>query len=602
MQDHLATLKQALHDECEWNRQQHISKEKLSVADRIATGIAWPPLKIIRYSDVYRRRLDIDLRQIKGASLHDGIKPGDLVSLSPIERGNDFLSGICRDVYLESCTIQLRNLPKDFSLPKWLLFGDVVATLRFDPSTFIQYSKGLERAEQHQSRLKTALLSTWVGQEQQQPIQNAWPKLNTSQQIAAQTAIKSKEIAIIHGPPGTGKTHTLTTMIQSLLAQKTSLWACADSNAAVDHLCESLSRKGIDVLRLGSEFRISKDVWPMSLWYKIENHPQRTAIKALEKQIVRSNGIEKRNLVAEKRKLEKQIRLQIIENCQVICSTLGTISREAPYLEPVHTVLIDEATQAIEPAVWSIVPFTKRIILVGDPHQLGPVITSPKNPLAKSLLERLIEQTEFPPPMLEIQHRMNDAIRQLVEKTYGKNYRSHEDVFVHLLNDIAGVKTAEITTQPAMWIDTAGTGSEEHRDPFTFSLYNEIEIKLVEKVVEKLLIHGVNSAQIGVITPYSAQVSRLRKSLPSLEVNTVNAFQGREKEVIICSFVRSNDSGELGFVADQKRLTVAITRARRLWVGIGDSATLAKAKAFANLFSHLEQYDIWQSYWDWCEM
>ena len=602
MQDHLSNLKQALDAECEWNRREHLEREKLPVADRIATGISWPAVKVIGCSDVYRGRMDIDLRQVKGAGLHDGIQPGDLVSISPRERVSDGLVGICRDVYLEKCTIQLRQVPKDFTLPKWLHFGSVIVTLRFDPATFVQYSKGLERAKNHHSALKTALLENWPGEQHQQPEPNRWPKLNVSQQIAAQTAVNAKDVAVIHGPPGTGKTHTLTRIVQHLLAQRTSLWACADSNAAIDNLTRSLAAQGIDVLRLGSEFRIAKDVWPMSFWYKVENHPQRPAVSALEKEITKASGAEKRKLITEKRNLEKQIRAQIVENCQVICSTLGTLSREGGFLQPVHTVLIDEATQAIEPAIWSIVPFTKRIILVGDPYQLGPVVTSPKNILATSLLERLIEQAKVAPPMLEIQHRMNDSIRVLVQKIYGEKYRSHESVFGHLLHDQSGVKKTDLTKKPVVWIDTAGSGAQEQRDPFTFSLYNEIEMELVEKVVAKLMAQGVLPEVIGIIAPYSAQVSRLRQALPKLEVDTVNAFQGREKEVIVCSFVRSNENGDLGFVSDRRRLTVSITRARRLWIGIGDSATLAKSKVFDGLFRHFETDDIWQSYWDWCEM
>ena len=290
MQDYLSQLQLALTQESEWSHKEHVIQENLPFEDRVAIGISWPSITMTSFSDIYRRRMDIDFRQTKGAPLHDGIQPGDLISITPLKRGGDILFGICRDVYLESCTIQLRDLKKGFTIPKWLQFGSVVITLRFDPSTFIQYKKGLDRAKEHHSTLKSSLLQPWEGNEHQEPKPNWWKGLNISQQIAAQTTVEAKDIAVIHGPPGTGKTHTLTRIIQHLLKQNTRIWAVAASNAAIDHLCQSIADVGIDVLRLGSEFRISKSIWPMSLWYKIENHPQQPALKALEKEIVRASG------------------------------------------------------------------------------------------------------------------------------------------------------------------------------------------------------------------------------------------------------------------------------------------------------------------------
>ena len=201
--------------------------------------------------------------------------------------------------------------------------------------------------------------------------------------------------------------------------------------------------------------------------------------------------------------------------------------------------------------------------------------------------------------MLEIQHRMNRRVMSLVSGTYGPSYRPHPSVAEHLLSGLPGVAEDFLTTTPLLWIDTAGYGAEEERDPVTLSLRNPAEASLAARLAGLLLEFGVGPEDIALIAPYSAQVALLRRLLPAVRSDTVNAFQGSEREAVICSFVRSSEGGELGFVSDPRRLTVAATRGRRLWIGIGDSATLGRCPHFSRLFDAIEAGGCWQSIWDW---
>jgi len=294
-------------------------------------------------------------------------------------------------------------------------------------------------------------------------------------------------------------------------------------------------------------------------------------------------------LLAERRQLREQARALVLEGADVVAATFGTLVRLAPELPPVVTAVVDEATQAAEPAVWVAVPFVKRLVLVGDPHQLGPVSRGDTG-LERSLLQRLVEEARVPLPMLEIQYRMATPIRQLVASVYGARYRDDDAAASRRLDDLA----------PTTWVDTAGADLREAIDPTTRSLYNEGEAALVAMAVADLRARGVAPEDIGVITPYSAQVACLKRrpELAGVEVATVNAFQGREKEAIAVSWVRSNDEGELGFVSDPRRLTVALTRARRwLWL-VGDAATLARHPRFSALLEHHERLGALASVWE----
>jgi ATP-dependent RNA/DNA helicase IGHMBP2 len=189
--------------------------------------------------------------------------------------------------------------------------------------------------------------------------------------------------------------------------------------------------------------------------------------------------------------------------------------------------------------------------------------------------------------MLELQHRMSHPIQELVSSTYGSKYRPHPSVATQKLSELPSVTETWLSSSSRLFIDTAGYGAEEERDPISRSLRNPVEAELIGALLQQLKLIGVSPTEIALLAPYSAQVALLRARFPEHQVYTINAFQGQEAEVIVCSFVRSNPDGILGFVSDQRRLTVALTRARRLWIGVGDTSLLAAHSGFELLFDAL---------------
>lgn len=593
---HLARLYTALADELATEADAHQRLLRMPLADRIAAGVTWPSLQLHSVDNPgWARWIQVGLRTTARLSLHDGISPGDLVTVAPIATPDRGIEGRC--VFAEGDFAEIR-LHDQATIPGWLEGGHVAVTRGLDPTTNRRYRDALMRADQHDSRLRDALLSG-VASAPEQSASVQLRGLNLAQQHAGAAALAAPALSMIHGPPGTGKTTLMVGLLKALVSAGERPWALADSNAAVDHLAARAAAAGLGVLRLGARYRIGPAAQDLSFAAHMARSSMAPALKALEAELVRLPPKQRRPLYRQRRALLDQIRRQVITDSQVIAATLGTMSREAASLPPAAVALVDEATQAIEPAIWSIVPAVERLILLGDPEQLGPVVHTPGSPLGTSLLARLLD-AGLPAPMLEEQYRMSAPLCALVSGTYGPAYRPHPAVAAWCLTDLPDVSPSPLTSRSVLWVDTAGGGLEESRDPVTLSLFNAGEAELVVKVTADLLAAGVSADQIGIIAPYSAQVARLREALPDIEVATVNAFQGREQEVIICSFVRSNDDGELGFVSDPRRLVVAVTRAKRLLVCIGDAGTLSSSTSLATLMDAVQQVDssAWQSVWE----
>jgi ATP-dependent RNA/DNA helicase IGHMBP2 len=590
---HIQNLLEALVTEQDWERREHEKQLQLSLVERIELGVSWPLVQLRSVRNIYSGYI-VHIEQNSKSTLHDGIAEGDLVVLHTTSTYKNGISGRCIWVDDESAEIRI-SLSRDKEFPSWLSSGTFVITKSVDEGTYTSYKKGLFFALNNDFSLKKPLLEEWSPLDDVIPYTH--PKLNDMQQVAVGEALDDiqndrdkNRVTVIHGPPGTGKTHTLSILVSICIQRGERPWALADSNAAADNMVRSLQKLNIDVLRLGSEYRIAKDVYDASLFGRMENHPQKEALRILEKEISKmSSGRAKGRLYKERREMIKNMERDILSSGQVVVSTLGTMTRRAKDITSPIRIIIDEATQAIEPAIWSILPYAKRLILMGDPHQLGPVVEH--SYLQRSLLQRLIEGTEVPPPMLNIQHRMSQSIMEMVLEVYGKSYQASPHV---------ASQKMEIPSSDSFWssrrrifLDTVGFGEPEERDPISHSLFNQTESEIVSQIVQQLQQQGVQAKQISIVAPYRAQVAKLQKMQnmwdSEIEVTTINAFQGREQDVIICSFVRSNLKGELGFVRDERRLTVALTRAKKLFIGIGDSATLAGHPRFARLFELLDE-------------
>lgn len=573
MHPHLAALHDALVAEERAAAAEHRRLAALSAEEQVAAGFAWPTLRRMAVERIGRRERLV-LRTLHGEMLHSGIGPGEPIWVDGVAGHCDGVERAVAEVVLE------RAPPGD---------GPVEVRRRHDPATYVRYRQGLEAADRHASPLREALL----GPPSTVPAPLLEPAglsgLDEAQQRAATHALGAPALAVVHGPPGTGKTWLLARVLRALVDRGERPWALADSNAAVDHLALSAANAGVDVVRVGHANRIGSAASGLSLEARIDRSPLGPALSALRRDLSRAWGTSAaRGLLAELRALRDQARDHALSSAQCVAATFGTLARRAPEWPSATTAVVDEATQATEPAVWGAVPYVERLVLVGDPEQLGPVSLVPGSPLGTSLLQRLVRDRSV--PLLEVQHRMATPIRELVANVYGPDYRDHPSVESQSLGDLP----------PLTWVDTAGAELVEARDPRTQSLYNDGEVAIVGLAVSELLAAGVRPDRIGVIAPYSAQVGRLaaHPALSGVEVATINAFQGREKDAIAVSWVRSNDAGDLGFVADPRRLTVALTRARRWLFQVGDTGTLSRHPRFAEVLAKHEARGALCSVWE----
>jgi ATP-dependent RNA/DNA helicase IGHMBP2 len=402
---------------------------------------------------------------------------------------------------------------------------------------------------------------------------------------------------------------------------------CAPSNAAIDLLVEKLDEKGLNVVRIGHPARVTEQSLSKTLDARIAQHGNYGELRALRKKMEQVKGLalkfkrnfghqekeNRRQLMREAKALKSDADLlefyiinDILQKSHTICCTLVGSSHPVLRGRRFKTVFIDEAAQALEPATWIALLRSSRVIFAGDHQQLPPTIKSreaAEQGLVKTLFEKTIEHQSKSATMLQVQYRMHEDIMSFSSGYfYDNKLIAHESVRSVLLRP---------NQSPVEFLDTAGCGYAESQNPETLSRFNEDEARLVIGRVERL-IEEVGAVEwlsqgitMGVITPYSAQVDQLHKLAEASEtlgpfdrlitINTVDAFQGQERDVIVISFVRSNDAGEVGFLSDIRRTNVAMTRAKKKLIMIGDSATLGSDPFYIALLDYVQQKDFYAS-------
>lgn len=466
-------------------------------------------------------------------------------------------------------------------------------------------------------------------------------ELNKSQREAVLRSLAARDFFLIHGPPGTGKTITCVEVIAQLVKRGCKILAAADSNVAVDNIVERLDKIGVNVVRIGHPARVIPSLRRRSLDYLVQGEPEYKkaqelrerayvmkermkgfivpemrwrrglsddAITKLASEGKTTRGIPRKKMAGMRKWLELKQRIdklfgdaweleeraikRIISDAKVVCATNSTAGSEILKGEKFDFAVIDEATQSTEPSSLIAVLKAKRVIMAGDHRQLPPTILNEeaaREGLSRSLFERLLElHGDRIRVMLEVQYRMNEEIAEFPNNEfYAGKLRADEQVKKHNLMDIlTNSEFEEEDVKPFLFIDTCG--SDEFRERVrrgSTSRENPGEANLVKDIAERLLSLGIRPEDVAIISPYVDQVALIRTMLrvDGLEIKTVDGFQGREKEVVIVSFVRSNESGEIGFLRDLRRLNVSITRAKRKLVLIGDSNTLEREGCYKRL-------------------
>ncbi|MBY0524105.1 MAG: AAA family ATPase [Gemmataceae bacterium] len=448
--------------------------------------------------------------------------------------------------------------------------------------------------------------------------------LNASQQEAVRLALSARDVAIIHGPPGTGKTRTVVELIRQAVQRGDKVLACAPSNLAVDNLLERLAAAGARVVRLGHPARISPGLRAHALDVLVEEHADARMARKTAKEafaLFRQAGKwtrakpepgtrgaqrqEARALLADARRLESLAVERVLDGADIVCSTTTALDSEVLGTRQFSLAVIDEACQTTEPGCWIPLARCGRVVLAGDHCQLPPTVLAADaidQGFGISLLERLVElHGTAVTRRLAVQYRMHEAIMAFSsDEFYEGELNADPSVSGHRLCDLPGVQSDMLTETPVLFIDTAGASYDEEPEPGGDSRMNPQEAALVGRKVRALLALSVSADQIAVIAPYSAQVRLLRERLPieGLEIDSVDGFQGREKEVVIVSLVRSNRENDIGFLGDVRRMNVALTRARRFLLVIGDSATLGGHPFYQRLLGYFESIGAYRSVWE----
>lgn len=432
------------------------------------------------------------------------------------------------------------------------------------------------------------------------PIRFPW--LNASQEEAINKILRAKDVAIVHGPPGTGKTTTLVEAIYETLRRESQIMVCAQSNMAVDWISEQLVDRGVNVLRIGNPTRVDDKMLSYTYERQFESHPKYDTLWGMRKTVRELYRTNKDKAMAVKEKaeaLEYEIRESLFAEARVVACTLVGAANNLLYGRTFQSLFVDEAAQAIEAACWIPIAKSHRVIFAGDHKQLPPTIKcfeADKAGLSHTLMEKLTESKPNVVSLLNIQYRMNEKIMKFSSEWFyeGKLKAADEVRFRGILD----------FEKPMEWINTECFAFSEEYIEQTAGRVNKQEANLViqvlENFIEKIGTHRVLEERIdfGVISPYKAQVCYLRHLVKQnkvlkpfrhqITINSVDGFQGQERDVIIISLVRSNEEGNIGFLRELRRMNVAMTRAKMKLFIIGNVSTLTKHPFYRKLYESME--------------
>ena len=626
MKKHLAEQERLLKLEYESEKKEY---EELSrqagIQRRIRQGKCWYPIEGGRTFYNALNQLVIEIWNPSEAIGEHEFEPGKPVAFFRTDNDAErpiFFAWTCHISRVEGqrMHITIPGTQAAETLREYARIGRLGVQLSFDATSHRVMREAIHKVATTEDARLQHLRNVLIGQEQpsfrtEQPLPFPW--LNKSQQKAVMRVICAREVAIVHGPPGTGKTTTLVEAIGETLRRETQVLVCAQSNAAVDWIAEQLLARGISVLRVGNPMRVSDNLLEATYERRYESHPdylELWAIRKAEREAIaklssrnasaterRAAGNNLNKLRSRRTEIEIRINDDLFAQSRVIaCTLIGTSAR---VLERKHfsTLFIDEAAQAFEAACWAAITKADRVILAGDHCQLPPTIKcidAERQGLGRTLMEKVAKEKTVCVELLTTQYRMHqDIMRFSSEWFYGGRLQAAPE--------IAHRSVLELDS-PLVWVDTAKLGYEEQTNPLSQSRLNTSEGLLLVKTLRDYIRQMGTSRIInervdfGIISPYNSQVQLLRKLIrqssflkpvqSQISVNTVDGFQGQERDVILISMVRGNDDGRIGFLNDLRRMNVAITRARMKLIVLGDTSTLAHHGFYKRLIEHVAEH------------
>lgn len=615
LQQQLALLRMEYEYEKEEFKRQ---TETMGIARKVKRGLCWHPITIGKNYYNSLNQLILEITRTEDIDIEHLFEFGRPVCFFR-EAANGQLSyyNFVATVSYADDTRMVVAMPNMGSIIELQSGEKLGVQLYFDETSYHAMFEALEDVLQAKgnrlAELRDILLGTQLPRFRElYPVRFPW--LNATQETAVNKVLCTEDVSIVHGPPGTGKTTTLVEAIYETLHREPQVLVCAQSNTAVDWICEKLVDRGVNVLRIGNPSRVNDKMLSFTYERRFENHPAYTELWGVRKAIREMQGRSRKATYQEREgirsrlsrlrdratQLEIQINADLFDNAHVIASTLVSSNHRVLNGRRFNTLFIDEAAQALEAACWIAIRKANRVILAGDHCQLPATIKcyeAARQGLEYTLMEKVAKTKPSTVSLLKVQYRMNEAIMKFPSQWFYNNELQAAPEVSH-----RGILDWD---SPISWVDTSEKEFKEEFVGESFGRINREEANLLLKEL-KAYIERIGGNHIleeridfGLISPYKAQVQYLRNKIKQssflrpyrglLTVNTVDGFQGQERDVIFISLVRANNEGQIGFLNDLRRMNVAITRARMKLVIFGDAMTMKHHAFYRKLLEYIEK-------------
>lgn len=615
----LLRQQELLQKEYEYEKEAYRQQtEQAGIRKKINKGLCWYPVTIgrSRYNSLNQLTIEVERREER--EIEHNFEYGRPVRFFRMDLNGkcQFMNYTCHISYAEENRMVV-VLPSEAALREIGLAGELGIQLYFDETSYKTMFMALSAVAKAKNNRLAELRDLFLGPGKTQerslfPIRFPW--LNASQESAVNKVLRAKDVAIVHGPPGTGKTTTLVEAIYETLHRENQVLVCAQSNMAVDWIAEKLVDRGIQVLRIGNPTRVNDKMLSFTYERRFESHPDYPELWSVRKAIreilsnTRKKGRDERDTIRNRlsrlryraTELEVKIDADLFDQARVIaCTLVGSANRT---LENHHftSLFIDEAAQALEAACWIAILKADRVLFAGDHWQLPPTIKNPeaeRGGLGKTLMQKIATEKPETVALLTTQYRMREEIMAFSSRWFYQGQLTAAPEVSH-----RGILRMDT---PIEWIDTSLLDIPAEEKTENGSRVNQAEgqiaIGQLRDYIEKIGKERILDERIdfGLISPYKAQVQYLRGLIRrdtffrplrgQITIHTVDGFQGQERDVILISLVRANEQGRIGFLNDLRRMNVAITRARMKLIILGDATTITRHRFYEALYEYIQK-------------